>query len=187
MIVNRSFGFLNIWAKVLTDLKAGRPRNFPRTRPMRSDVPFTKGWTANPSGLAVTCDCLGLMLLTDRQTDCHSLLNRSKPVPVHSFIVQGAKGGGWCGLLNINLYGTIGQHGYSWVLNRANFLPFLKLFDCLHTVPPESIDPVYTRSLHASWTRYSRTQPRLYLLGKPKGGVRPGAAVFARVITLATR
>ena len=51
---------------------------------------------------------------------------------------------------------------------------------CLHTVPPESIDPFAAflpRGLHASLTRYSRTQPRLYL-GKTEDSIRPAAAVF---------
>lgn len=48
------------------------------------------------------------------------------------------------------------------------------------TVPPESIDPFAAflpRGLHASMTRYSRTQPRLYL-GKTEDGIRPAAAAF---------
>ena len=48
------------------------------------------------------------------------------------------------------------------------------------TVPPESIDPFAAflpPGLHASLTRYSRTQPRLYL-GKTEDGIHPAAAAF---------
>ena len=48
------------------------------------------------------------------------------------------------------------------------------------TVPPKVIDPFPTflpRGFHASMTRYSRTQPRLYL-GKPEDAIRPTAAAF---------
>ena len=53
-------------------------------------------------------------------------------------------------------------------------------FENIYTVPPESIDPFAVfllRGLHASLTRYSRTQPRLYL-GKTEDGIRPAAAAF---------
>ena len=49
-----------------------------------------------------------------------------------------------------------------------------------NTVPPEDIDsfPAFLpRGFHASMTRYSRTQPRLYL-GKPEDAIRPTAAAF---------
>ena len=49
-----------------------------------------------------------------------------------------------------------------------------------NTVPPEDIDPFpafLPRGFHASMSRYSRTQPRLYL-GKPEDAIRPTAAAF---------